>query len=87
VWSGWRGAACGQPLIARRAQLSGGGAPGRLQRIGAALILFMLSVAVAASIARLGVTPDREMAIRYSIFVAAGQIGTSRVISDLFVAI
>lgn len=49
--------------------------PGRLQRIGAALILFMFSVAVAAGIARLGVAPDREMPIRYSIFVAAGQIG------------
>ncbi|MGC2823433.1 MAG: hypothetical protein WA322_04235 [Pseudolabrys sp.] len=28
-----------------------------------------------AGIARLGVAPDREMPIRYSIFVAAGQIG------------
>lgn len=49
--------------------------PGRLQRIGAALILFMLLIAAAAGIARLGVASDREMPIRYSIFVAAGQIG------------
>jgi hypothetical protein len=49
--------------------------PERLQRIGAALILFMFSIAAAAGIARLGVAPDREMPIRYSIFVAAGQIG------------
>ena len=48
---------------------------GRLQRIGAALILFTLSTAAAAGIARLGVVPDREMPIRYSIFVATGQIG------------
>jgi hypothetical protein len=50
-------------------------APSRLQRIGAALILFMLASAVVAGIARSGVAPDRTMPIRYSIFVAAGQIG------------
>ena len=49
--------------------------PDRLQRIGAALILFMFAIAAVAGIARLGVAPDREMPIRYSIFVAAGQIG------------
>ena len=49
--------------------------PERLQRIGAALILFMFLIAAAAGIARLDVAPDRETPIRYSIFVAAGQIG------------
>jgi len=49
--------------------------PGRLQRIGAALILFTFLIAAAVSFARLGVASDREMPIRYGIFVAAGQIG------------
>lgn len=49
--------------------------PRRLQRIGAALILFMFLIAAASGVARSGVAPDREMPIRYSIFVAMGQVG------------
>jgi hypothetical protein len=50
-------------------------APARLQRIGAAMILFAFLTAAAAGVIRYNVAPEREIPIRYGIFSAMVQIG------------
>lgn len=46
-----------------------------LQRLGVALILFSFLIAAAAALARLDVAVDREMPIRYGMFVVLAHLG------------
>jgi hypothetical protein len=47
----------------------------RMQRIGLALLVFVLLVAFAAGAARSDIATDREMPIRYAAFVGLGHLG------------
>jgi hypothetical protein len=47
----------------------------RLQRIGLALVLYALLLAAAAALARVDVAPDREMPVRYGMFVVLAHVG------------
>ena len=47
----------------------------RLQRIGLALILFVFLLAAAAALARVDVAKDREMPVRYGMFVVLAHVG------------
>lgn len=47
----------------------------RLPRIGAALVLFALLAAAAAALARADLAEDREMPVRYSMFVVLAHVG------------
>jgi hypothetical protein len=47
----------------------------RMQRIGLALLLFVLLIAFAAGAARSGIATDREMPIRYAAFVGLAHLG------------
>jgi hypothetical protein len=47
----------------------------RMQRIGLALLLFVLLIAFAAGTARSDIATDREMPIRYAAFVALAHLG------------
>jgi hypothetical protein len=49
--------------------------PTRLQRTGAAMILFTFAVAAAAALVRGGVDPEHGVPIRYAIFAAMAQLG------------
>jgi len=52
-----------------------GGSPGRLHRLGLGLVLFAFLIAGSAVLARLDAAADREMPIRYGIFVVLAQLG------------
>ncbi len=47
----------------------------RVQRIGLALVLFVLLTAAAAASARLDIGKDREMPVRYTMFVVLAHVG------------
>jgi hypothetical protein len=47
----------------------------RLKRIGLALVLFAMLLAAAAALARVDIAPDREMPIRYGMFVVLAHMG------------
>jgi hypothetical protein len=52
-----------------------GGTPEGLHRFGLGLVLFALLIAGSAALARADIAVDREMPIRYGVFVALAQLG------------
>jgi hypothetical protein len=51
------------------------GMSNRLTRVGLSLVLFTLLLAAAAGLARVDIATDREMPVRYGMFVALGHVG------------